>query len=90
MFFLFACLGNLTYVISILSIDTNWNYLWVNCSWLAGSLGTLALDFTIFVQFFLYNGSEDEICDSESEYTSSSADERLLASSGHTYGTTGV
>lgn len=88
MFFLFACLGNLTYVISILSIDTSWNYLWVNCSWLAGSLGTLALDFTIFVQFFLYNGSENEICDSESEYTSSSADERLLASSGNAYGTT--
>ncbi|KAI5969803.1 RTC2 [Candida margitis] len=91
MFFLFACLGNLTYVISILSIDTSWNYLWVNCSWLAGSLGTLALDFTIFVQFFLYNGSEDEAFDSESEYTSSSADERLLTGGGNnsaSYGTT--
>ena len=33
--FLFACLGNLTYVISILSIDMSWNYLWVNSSWLA-------------------------------------------------------
>ncbi|CAK9684215.1 PQ loop repeat family protein [Candida parapsilosis] len=87
MFFLFACLGNLTYVISILSIDTSWNYLWVNCSWLAGSLGTLALDFTIFIQFFIYNGSEDDICDSGSEYTSSSASERLLANDDNTYGT---
>ncbi|EGW31660.1 uncharacterized protein SPAPADRAFT_56465 [Spathaspora passalidarum NRRL Y-27907] len=63
MFFLFACLGNLTYVISILSIDTSLHYLWVNSSWLAGSLGTLGLDFTIFIQFFLYN----ESIDSESE-----------------------
>ncbi|CAH6718876.1 probable vacuolar amino acid transporter Ypq1p [[Candida] jaroonii] len=55
MFFLFACLGNLTYVISILSIDVSWNYLLINSSWLAGSLGTLVLDFTIFVQFFIYN-----------------------------------
>ena len=55
MFFLFACLGNLTYVISILAIDVSWYYLWVNSSWLAGSLGTLVLDFTIFVQFFIYN-----------------------------------
>ena len=87
MFFLFACLGNLTYVISILSIDTSLHYLWVNSSWLAGSLGTLALDFTIFVQFFLYNGTEDDICDSESEFTSSSVDEPLLGEGVNTYGT---
>lgn len=68
MFFLFACLGNLTYVISILSIDTSVNYLWVNSSWLAGSLGTLGLDFTIFVQFFLYN--ENYSSESESEESS--------------------
>ncbi|CCE86864.1 Piso0_005381 [Millerozyma farinosa CBS 7064] len=55
MFFLFACIGNLTYVISILVIDTSKEYLVVNSSWLAGSLGTLALDFTIFTQFFIYN-----------------------------------
>lgn len=60
MFFLFACLGNLTYVISILAIDMSWNYLWVNSSWLAGSLGTLGLDFTIFVQFFLYNENDND------------------------------
>ncbi|CAN3373916.1 hypothetical protein DIURU_005580 [Diutina rugosa] len=61
MFFLFACLGNLTYVISILAIDTSWYYLWVNSSWLAGSLGTLAMDFTIFIQFFIYNENEPEV-----------------------------
>lgn len=73
MFFLFACLGNLTYVISILAIDMSWNYLWVNSSWLAGSLGTLGLDFTIFVQFFLYNENTDD----ESSTTSKATD-RLL------------
>lgn len=60
MFFLFACLGNLTYVTSILAVDTSWHYLWVNLLWLAGSMGTLALDFTIFVQFFLYNGGNED------------------------------
>lgn len=71
MFFLFACLGNLTYVISILSIDTSLYYLWVNSSWLAGSLGTLALDFTIFVQFFIYNESAP-FSDEESSLLSNS------------------
>lgn len=73
MFFLFACLGNLTYVISILSIDTSWYYIWVNSSWLAGSLGTLFMDFTIFVQFFLYSENQSQNDDiSESIITSSS------------------
>lgn len=80
MFFLFACLGNLTYVISILAIDISPNYLLVNSSWLAGSLGTLGLDFTIFVQFFLYNESDDD------ETVSKSSDsDRLLTSSSDNY-----
>lgn len=58
MFFLFACLGNLTYVVSILSVDMSLHYLWIHSSWLAGLLGTFILDFAIFVQFFLYNGDE--------------------------------
>ncbi|CDK24414.1 unnamed protein product [Kuraishia capsulata CBS 1993] len=58
LFFLFACLGNMTYVVSILSVSTGKNYLLVNASWLAGSLGTLLLDFVIFVQFFIYNDPE--------------------------------
>lgn len=75
MFFLFACLGNLTYVISILAIDTSWYYLWVNSSWLAGSFGTLALDFTIFIQFFLYNENENYDNYNESDCDSCSANE---------------
>lgn len=79
MFFLFACLGNLTYVISILAIDMSWYYLWVNSSWLAGSLGTLALDFTIFVQFFIYN--------EDSEGSEDSEDQSLVSGSQNSYGT---
>ncbi|ODV95024.1 hypothetical protein PACTADRAFT_50852 [Pachysolen tannophilus NRRL Y-2460] len=66
MFFLFACLGNLTYVISIFAIDSSKNYLLINSSWLAGSLGTLFLDFMIFVQFYIYNES-NLMLDNESE-----------------------
>jgi len=44
LFFLFACLGNITYVLSILSASLDLRYLLVNLSWLAGSAGTLLLD----------------------------------------------
>lgn len=57
LFFVFACLGNLTYVISILVKDQSRNYLLINASWLAGSVGTLVLDFIIFLQFWIYNGN---------------------------------
>ncbi|KAK4151253.1 putative vacuolar amino acid transporter YPQ3 [Chaetomidium leptoderma] len=79
LFFLFACLGNLTYVLSILAFDPKcegdevcqpgegahifWQYILVNLSWLAGSAGTLLLDLGIFVQFFVYSKSEDESSD---------------------------
>lgn len=85
MFFLFACLGNLTYVISILAIDTSWNYLWVNSSWLAGSLGTLALDFTIFVQFFLYN---ENAAFEDNDVYKTSGTERLVNHLGENYQST--
>lgn len=81
MFFLFACLGNLTYVISILAIDMSPNYLLVNSSWLAGSLGTLGLDFTIFVQFFLYNENVDD----DESVSKNSDSERLLGFSSDNY-----
>ncbi|EGX51508.1 hypothetical protein TWF173_003629 [Orbilia oligospora] len=66
LFFLFACLGNVTYVISILAYKPGrvedgegyWRYVAVNASWLLGSLGTLGLDFVIFVQFFMYRADE--------------------------------
>lgn len=70
LFFLFACIGNLTYVMSIFAYspicrmpndckpgENNaiyGRYILVNASWLLGSLGTLALDLAIFAQFFIY------------------------------------
>lgn len=65
LFFLFACLGNLTYVLSILAYEPRCGgpaclygrYVLVNLSWLAGSAGTLLLDLGIFVQFFMYDNN---------------------------------
>ena len=71
LFFLFACLGNLTFVLSILAYEVvckrpecrpgearsiYMRYFAVNFSWLLGSFGTLCLDLIIFAQFFLYKG----------------------------------
>lgn len=83
LFFLFACLGNLTYVMSIFAYEPECEtpgrcrpgeaasiygrYILVNLSWLVGSAGTLFLDLAIFVQFFVYN--RDDVSDSESETT---------------------
>lgn len=75
LFFLFACIGNLTYVLSIFAYSpvcrshvcepgeasaVYGRYILVNCSWLIGSLGTLLLDMAIFVQFFLYQKDDDD------------------------------
>lgn len=75
LFFLFACLGNLTYVLSILvykphcgrsacapgqASQAYGKYVAVNASWLLGSLGTLLLDAGVFVQYFLYRREEEE------------------------------
>ncbi|KAL4737617.1 PQ loop repeat-domain-containing protein [Aspergillus similis] len=70
LFFLFACIGNLTYVLSILAYSPicerprhcesgevgrlYGRYILVNLSWLVGSFGTLFLDMCIFIQFFMY------------------------------------
>ncbi|SCU79245.1 LANO_0A05578g1_1 [Lachancea nothofagi CBS 11611] len=54
LFFLFACIGNITFIISVLSISLEYRYLLVNASWLIGSSGTLLMDFVIFLQFFAY------------------------------------
>jgi hypothetical protein len=68
LFFLFAGIGNLTYVMSILAFTpdgTEWDgakygkYLAVNSSWLLGSVGTLVLDAVIFGQFFWYDREEE-------------------------------
>ncbi|KIV91151.1 hypothetical protein PV10_05723 [Exophiala mesophila] len=76
LFFLFACIGNLTYVMSIFAYSPLCRkpghcepgesraiysrYIAVNASWIAGSLGTLLLDMAIFVQFFLYQTADDD------------------------------
>ena len=52
--FLFACLGNTTFIFSVVIISLDWKYLILNASWLIGSLGTLFMDFAIFFQFFIY------------------------------------
>ena len=72
LFFLFACIGNMTYVLSILAYEPvceggscrsaeaselYGRYILVNLSWLIGSFGTLLLDMAIFTQFFLYKNS---------------------------------
>ncbi|ORY70116.1 PQ loop repeat-domain-containing protein [Pseudomassariella vexata] len=81
LFFLFACLGNLTYVLSIFAYEPRCaqpyqchdgeaksiygRYILVNLSWLAGSLGTLFLDLGIFAQFFIYSTDASSVCDEE-------------------------
>jgi len=76
LFFLFACIGNLTYDMSIFAYSPvcevpdhcrpgeaaaiYGRYIAVNASWIAGSLGTLVLDLAIFVQFFLYMNPDED------------------------------
>lgn len=55
LFFLFACLGNLSFMVSILALDTSWRYVLINGSWLVGSLGEFIMDVFIFFQFWIYN-----------------------------------
>lgn len=82
LFFLFACLGNLTFVLSIFAYDPTCahsnhcrpgeagriygRYILVNLSWLAGSFGTLLLDLGIFAQFFIYS-KDDPVVDGDEE-----------------------
>jgi solute carrier family 66 (lysosomal lysine-arginine transporter), member 1 len=47
-------MGNATYGASILFHSLEKEYLWVNLPWLIGSLGTMAEDAIIFVQFRMY------------------------------------
>ena len=77
LFFLFACIGNLTYVLSIFAyspicrhpshcrpgeaLSIYGRYILVNLSWLLGSFGTLLLDMGIFLQFFMYRIDDDEL-----------------------------
>ncbi|CAK1366593.1 unnamed protein product [Cercospora beticola] len=99
LFFLFACIGNLTYVCSIFAFNPicsrhrhgHWQssqcqpgeassiygrYILVNLSWLIGSLGTLFLDFAVFVQFWIYRDSNAPEVDSANETLVDSDDDR--------------
>lgn len=91
LFFLFACLGNITYALSIFAYDPKCEqkhckqgeasriysrYLLVNLSWLLGSLTTLVLDFAVFAQFFMYK-NENEQDDQEALYVEEEEDEIL-------------
>lgn len=74
LFFLFACIGNLTFVLSIIAytptckdpgnceprekLSIFGRYMLINLSWLLGSAGTLFLDASVFVQFFMYRKNE--------------------------------
>ncbi|CCC67427.1 hypothetical protein NCAS_0A08690 [Naumovozyma castellii] len=57
LFFLFACIGNITFIVSVMAISLEPSYLLLNASWLIGSTGTLLMDFVIFAQFFAYGRS---------------------------------
>jgi uncharacterized protein with PQ loop repeat len=81
LFFIVACIGNFTYAMSILvyhpickhpthcgpgEIGSLYGkYVAVNASWLLGSVGSLALDLGVFVQYFMYKDQVEEIEDDD-------------------------
>jgi solute carrier family 66 (lysosomal lysine-arginine transporter), member 1 len=89
LFFLFACLGNVTYVLSILAFEPRCKddrcapgealaiygrYMLLNLSWLMGSFFTFLLDLGVFVQYFLYGTKKGEF-DAVDEEDAESIDE---------------
>lgn len=54
LFFILSLLGNLTYGAGILCHSTEREYVVTNLPWLIGSLGTMAEDVIIFIQFRIY------------------------------------
>jgi len=54
LFFLLSLMGNLTYGMSILAHSQEKDYIYTNLPWLIGSLGTMAEDAIIFLQFRMY------------------------------------
>lgn len=91
LFFLFACLGNITYVISIVVVSSGRKYLLINLPWLIGSLGTLGEDFVIFFQFFHYRDNskslEEEIIDDDEALSEQEVSEEGGIAAVRTYGT---
>ncbi|KAG5978334.1 hypothetical protein E4U55_006234 [Claviceps digitariae] len=75
LFFIFACLGNVMYVLSIFAYDPRCEhaecksgeagriygkYILVNLSWLAGAFVTLLMDLVVFGQYFYYNSVDED------------------------------
>jgi uncharacterized protein with PQ loop repeat len=93
LFFLFACIGNATYVLSIMAYNPvckhahhcepgeakrlYGRYFLANLSWLMGSFGTLLLDGGVFTQYFMYK--QDGFSDSEEEEDDVIADQGVEA-----------
>ncbi|CAD6982540.1 unnamed protein product [Tilletia controversa] len=59
--FVFALLGNSTYVASIMLKSTDPEYLLENASWLVGSLGVVFLDFIVLAQFVKYAPEREKL-----------------------------
>lgn len=60
--FVFAVMGNVTYVASIIIKSTSPDYIVENLSWLIGSSGTILLDFVVLAQFIAYRAEREELC----------------------------
>ncbi|TWU73538.1 hypothetical protein ED733_003698 [Metarhizium rileyi] len=75
LFFIFACLGNVTYVLSIFAYEPECTheecqpgeagriygrYMLLNLSWLVGALVTLFMDLIVFGQYFYYSGNDSD------------------------------
>lgn len=58
LFFLLSLLGNFTYGAGILFHSLEENYVMTNLPWLIGSLGTMAEDAIIFIQFRMFSTGE--------------------------------
>jgi len=56
-----AILGNLTYGLSILMLIKSWGDLFGKAPWLVGSLGTVSLDLTMFIQAYYFRYRHGEI-----------------------------
>lgn len=61
LFFLLSLMGNFTYGAGILCHSLEREYLITNMPWLIGSLGTMAEDAIIFLQFRLYSTSPSSV-----------------------------
>ncbi|KAI8882756.1 PQ-loop-domain-containing protein [Backusella circina FSU 941] len=58
--FICAVMGNILFTSSIFLKSTHPSYIIMNLSWIVGSVFTVVFDFLIFVQFFIYNRSNDD------------------------------